>query len=198
MELGSGRHQRWVFRLNFMGEKWKVKHIQPYKKGKGLRIMVWAAFWGENWSDLIRLERDFEAKKYGYTAHSYLQLLGEMLPTIWEPGLTFMQDNAPIHSANSVKKWFEEHAIPVMDWPPYSPDLNPIEHLWFPLKEGVSGQDPELDHASGHSIEVEEKLWEALQASWAMIKQGILKHLVKSMDNRVNAVIEAKGWNTRY
>jgi transposase len=39
-----------------------------------------------------------------------------------------MQDNASIHTAHKVKDWFEENGIQTTDWPPYSPDLNPIEH----------------------------------------------------------------------
>jgi hypothetical protein len=72
VELGSGHRQQWVFRLNFQGEKWKKDFIQPVKKGKGIRVMIWAAIWGENRSDLIRLDCDFESKKHGYSAHSYL------------------------------------------------------------------------------------------------------------------------------
>jgi hypothetical protein len=129
VELGSGKCHKYVFRLNLHGEKWKKKYIEPYKKGKSVRIMVWAAIWGKNRSDLVRLERDFEAKKQGYTATSYIALLDKVMPTIWEPGLTFMHDNAPIHSAKKVTKWLQDNAIPSMEWPPYSPDLNPIEHM---------------------------------------------------------------------
>lgn len=71
-----------------------------------------------------------------------------------------MQDNGPIHCAKDVKQWFEDMAIPVMEWPPYSRDLNPIEHLWFPLKEGPPREDPTLIHARCNGMEVEEKLWE--------------------------------------
>jgi transposase len=46
-----------------------------------------------------------------------------------QEGLIFMQDNALIHTAHKVKAWFKEQRIPVADWPPFSPDLNPIEQL---------------------------------------------------------------------
>ena len=46
---------------------------------------------------------------------------------IWQPGLIFMQDNAPIHKAKKVIEWFNENGIEVIHWPPYLPDLNPIE-----------------------------------------------------------------------
>lgn len=44
--------------------------------------------------------------------------------------MEFMQDNAPLHTAKIIKNRFHEHGIPLVDWPPYSPDLNPIEHAW--------------------------------------------------------------------
>ena len=114
-------------RLNNLGEKWKTKHIQPFKKGKGVSVMIWAAMWGENQSELTVLVRDPEAKRNGYSANSYLKVLEENLYSIWEPGLEFMQDGASIHTAKKVKKWFEDNGIPIPRWPPYSPDLNPIE-----------------------------------------------------------------------
>ena len=41
-----------------------------------------------------------------------------------------MQDNARCHVSRVTKAWLELQTIPIMEWPPYSPDLNPIENIW--------------------------------------------------------------------
>ncbi|GFX66287.1 DDE_3 domain-containing protein [Trichonephila clavipes] len=41
----------------------------------------------------------------------------------------FMDDNARPHRANIVDECFPSEDITRIDWPAYSPDLNPIEHV---------------------------------------------------------------------
>ncbi|PMD53238.1 uncharacterized protein K444DRAFT_171487 [Hyaloscypha bicolor E] len=41
-----------------------------------------------------------------------------------------MQDNAPGHAAKETIAIIEAYAILRFKWPPFSPDLNPIETVW--------------------------------------------------------------------
>ena len=53
------------------------------------------------------MDRDFESKKHGYSANSYLEVLDTKVAPSFanlDPGYIFMQDNASIHTTNKVKK----------------------------------------------------------------------------------------------
>ena len=43
-------------------------------------------------------------------------------------------DNCRVHRSLEALQFYKDNEITVIDWPPYSPDLNPIENVWAFIK----------------------------------------------------------------
>lgn len=105
-------------------------------------------------------------------------------------GFVLMQDNARPRTARIVSDFLQEAGIRTLNWPANSPDLNLIEHLWDELKRRVHARNPPpMNHRD---------LKQALYEEWETIPQETAANLIKSMRNRLQAVIQARGGNTRY
>jgi transposase len=191
----SGR-QTWVFRTP--PEKWFKDCIAPKRKGKGISLMVWGCFWGRNRGTFCPLVVK------SVNQHVYIRLLKYLLlpviqrihDTIGDP--IFQQDNAPVHKAKAVMEFLEKYNIQVDDHPPYSPDLNPIEHVWVELKRRLHKKYPDICNTPGGPDKVKQRLAKVLPEIWYEIPPEFFEKLWRSMPDRVAAVIDAKGWYTRY
>lgn len=84
-----------------------------------------------------------------------------------------------------------------MEWPPYSPDLNPIENLWSIMKREIYHKFPELQLAPD-TVNTHARLVVAAKIAWHTIRQEVHENLCESMDRRVEAIFKANGWYTKY
>ena len=163
--------------------------------------MFWGAFaWGIR-TQLFELVGDPLSDRKGVTGANIRETLESALPTIVQPNMAFIQDNASVHKSCSVQEWlidFNQSAgLELIDWPPYSPDLNPIENVWKLLKEAINCKFPNLKDLPKN----EESLQALIRAAiicWDELEERVLKSEIKSMPKRMRDVINANGWYTKY
>ena len=76
-----------------------------------------------------------------FTSKMYIDTLNECLietVNVYHPdGWTLQEDNSPIHRSKLSKSWKESQNLQLLEWPAYSPDLNPID-IWGVLKQRLS------------------------------------------------------------
>ena len=108
-----------------------------------------------------------------------------------------MHDNASVYTAQIIQALLRDLGIRVMNWPPYSPDLNPIENLWALLKQQIYKDHPDLERASD-TVETLTRLVQAAKEAWQTIRNDVIVRLSETMPHRVEAVIKADGWYTKY
>ncbi|GFX28244.1 transposable element Tcb1 transposase [Trichonephila clavipes] len=97
----------------------------------------------------------------------------------------FMDDNARRHRANIVDEILQSENITRMDWSAYSPDLNPIEHVWDTLGRRIAARQP-------HSSCLPE-LRRALLDEWCNIPQDQVDILILSLPRRCKALFNRPG-----
>jgi transposase len=54
-----------------------------------------------------------------------------------KPGMVVIIDNASFHKSSKIESLIEAAGCRVIFLPPYSPDLNPIEHRWASIKKAI-------------------------------------------------------------
>jgi hypothetical protein len=105
--------------------------------------------------------------------------------------LVLMQDGAPGHAAGDTIRELRERGITVIFWPPFSPDLNPIERVWHIMKNWLQDHYPE-ENISYDRLRI------AVKQAWEVVGEHEFKELIESMHDRCQAVIDADGLFTKY
>ena len=151
--------------------------------------MIWGCFTSRGVGGYCKIDGIMNANLYQQILHE------DLMGTIRAHDFTvkdiiFQHDGDPKHRANSTKQWLKRNKVTVLDWPPQSPDLNPIEHLWNEV-------DRRLRHLPGQ-ISSKEDLWNKIQQVWKEFDVETCTNLIRSMPERIHDVIKARGGYTRW
>lgn len=104
-----------------------------------IKQIFWAAFSGSRRrTGLIPLFDDLNSPCGGVNRFVISELYLRVFPTLMN-GVdeAIFQGSAPVHTVFNAREWLAEQNFSIMRWPPYSPDLNPIENLWALLKAKI-------------------------------------------------------------
>ena len=104
--------------------------------------------------------------------------------------LLLADDNARPHRACVVDAYPHKQDIICMDWAPYSPNMNSIEHIWDDIGRGLEELYPQ-------SVNLRQ-LGVVVQSMWQQIPLERVQTLVSSMPRRIRALVDARGRSTRY
>ena len=101
---------------------------------------------------------------------------------------SFQQDNVRFHTTPDTVTYLHEKGVTLIEWPPWSPDLNPIENLWNVLKERVYSRFPQ-------SMEEMEQL---IREEWAATDLKFISHICCSMPRRLQLLLDNHGHKISY
>jgi hypothetical protein len=151
--------------------------------------MIWGALGWDYKSPLVFLEKLPHMK--GICSKAYLQQVLE--PVVFPlfdtlgPSYIFMEDGAKVHKG-SARLPRLQHNIRGFNWPPSSPDLNPIEKVWRWMKE-------ELKKLPYVPTKLED-LKRELQVLWDRVDPRDFRYYTEQLTCKIEDVIEMEGYST--
>ena len=153
-------------------------------------VMFWAAIVNDELVGPFKVEKGVKINSESYCAFLKKNLvpLWKNVPYQVKKKLIFMQDNASSHASRYTRAWLASQGFVddrIMDWPPVSPDLNPIENVWAILKKDIYREGEQYDSC--------DDLWKAICDAARRIGKDVIKALTNSVDTRLCQVIETKG-----
>jgi len=181
VSVADGRLRVWRRR----GERYARCCITEHNRFGGPSVMVWGGISGDGRTELVVINGNLNADRYINEV-----LTPHVIPYMNDhPHISFFQqDNARPHAARRTVEFLDENDVDVLQWPPYSPDMSPIEHVWDILGRRVNRRNP-LDR---------ESLIRFLQEEWDALDQAEIHNLIRSMRRRCTACIDARGGHTPY
>ena len=132
--------------------------------------MIWACFCSNKLGPLAFIDGAVNSRVYISVLQTKLIPFTNALDEDGTADMVFQQDNAKVHTSKLTTAQLTDSAkkngFSIMVWPPYSPDMNPIEELWAYLKAELHHRYPDTWSLRGSNDVIKQKLRDRLWEVW--------------------------------
>ena len=134
LELNNRRRRVW----RQTGQAESLIHtVQQVQQGGGSLLFWGGIIWGRR-TPLVVMEGPETAIRYRI---DILRHIVQPYRQNFEEQFILMNDNSLPHLAHLANELLHDNNIATLEWPAYSPDMNPIEHAWDTLNRAVFGRN---------------------------------------------------------
>jgi transposase len=145
------------------------------------RIHVWGAISKKRKSNLYIFRETVNAEVY---QECLQRALLPMFP-LNRYHRIFVQNNASSHTAKSTQAYLRSNNITLMEHPPLSPDLNPIELVWAEMKKNFSSMK--------YLIKTQGDFELMLKELWENVPQTNIVHYIDHLEQQMKEIIKVNG-----
>ncbi|KAI6652965.1 hypothetical protein LOD99_4042 [Oopsacas minuta] len=164
----------------------KFRYVSRIQNPKS--VMVWAGVSKMGRTPLVFVPQGVKINSINYRE----MVLEPVLKNIGRDmfggtSFVFQQDGAPAHTSNVTQSWLHDNFpgfITKEEWPPYSPDLNPMDYSVWSILETKACVN---SHTSIKSLK------RKLCQEWNKIPQKTLRAAIEALPDRITRVIQNEG-----
>jgi len=129
--------------------------------------------------------RTVNAEFYKNVLDRLCKRIARVRPALWKDRSFFLlHDNAPAHTAAIVTQFLARKMVPVLNHPPYSPDLSPPDYFLFPkLKMELKG----------HHFATVETIQKSVTQKFKNIPEAEFSRAIEKLRDRARRCIECNG-----
>lgn len=179
-----GHHGRTYVRRP-VGAAHNPKYMRQEKQLHG-KVSLWGCICAEGLGHAELYAGSLDSTRHrDILRHSLLKSFREFYPSgPWN----FQQDNVRFHTTPETVTYLHEKGVTLIEWPPWSPDLNPIENVWNVLKARVYARFPQ-------SMEEMETV---IREEWAELDLKFISRICRSMPRRLQLLLDNNGHKISY
>jgi transposase len=179
-----GHHGR-IYVRRPIGQSHNPKYMHQEEQLKG-KVSLWGCICASGLGHAELYSNALDSTRHrDILRHNLVSTLKQFFP---HGPWYFQQDNVRFHTTPETITFLHNKGITFLEWPPWSPDLNPIENLWNVIKNRVYARFPQTL----------EEMEEYIREEWEATDLNFISHICLSMPRRLQLLLDNNGHKISY